>query len=225
MSEAEELEETQATTADQKAFLGQVLRKHEVVHVSVPKPDPDNPREHSERNLKVLRNSLDRYGQVVPILLDAKNDMIVSGHGTLLCIKEMGWSHVLVARRTFDSDLERQRLRDIMNRSAELAEWDFELLGKAIKGYQDDEDMSFMGWETYELGPILSGDPKLPPMPHGDGDPPPVSDKPIVVTEEQRETIGRAIRAIRQKESAPEMTEGRCIELISADYLAGAENQ
>lgn len=208
---------------DQKNFLLDLLKTAEVVEASVPQPDPNNPRVHETRNVTVIKTSLKRFGQVVPILLEAGTDVIVSGHGTLRCIKELGMGHVLVVRRKFKSKKEREQLRDMMNRSAELAEWDYELLGKAIRGYQSDENMAKLGWEQYELGPILAADWKPPPL----TDLPPNENRgtkmgqPIVVTKDQREVISRAIAKVKKDESDPSMSEGRCLELISADYLAG----
>lgn len=47
--------------------------------------------------------------------------------------------------------------------------------------------------------------------------------KPIQVTEENRETIDRAIRFVREDEEDETITEGRALELVCADFLAGAK--
>jgi hypothetical protein len=44
--------------------------------------------------------------------------------------------------------------------------------------------------------------------------------KPVVVTEEHRQTIDRAVEVIRSSEG-DELSEGRCLELACADFLAG----
>lgn len=210
------------TPEDHKSFLLELLKSAEVVPISVPKPDPKNPRVHDNRNIAVIRTSLKRYGQVEPILLDADTDVIVSGHGRLQCMKELGISHVLVVRKKFKSEKEREQLRDVMNRSAELAEWDYQLLGNAIRGYQGDENMGNLGWEQYELGPILAADWKPPPLQDLKGkDDGSQMGQPIVVTKEQREVITRAIAKVREKESDPNISDGRALELICADYIAG----
>ena len=44
---------------------------------------------------------------------------------------------------------------------------------------------------------------------------------PVRLTNEQRYIFDAACHRLRQDEGAPQMTEGRCLELIAADYLAG----
>ena len=46
--------------------------------------------------------------------------------------------------------------------------------------------------------------------------------KPIVLVEEHRVTVDRAIAVIRRSEG-DDVSEGRAVELISADFLAGVE--
>lgn len=43
--------------------------------------------------------------------------------------------------------------------------------------------------------------------------------KPVVLVEEHRVTVDRAIAVIRKSEGA-EISEGRCLELIAADFLS-----
>ena len=55
------------------------------------------------------------------------------------------------------------------------------------------------------------------------------SPTPIVVTRDQREVIERAVEAVREQHGARGLTravpEGRCLELVCADYLAGQGNE
>ena len=46
--------------------------------------------------------------------------------------------------------------------------------------------------------------------------------KPVVVTEEHRATIDRAVEVIRNSDGE-ELSEGRCVELACADFLAGVK--
>jgi hypothetical protein len=43
----------------------------------------------------------------------------------------------------------------------------------------------------------------------------------VRLTKEQRYIFDAACHRIRQDEGTPQMSEGRCLELIAADYLAG----
>ena len=46
--------------------------------------------------------------------------------------------------------------------------------------------------------------------------------KPVVLVEEHRVTIDRAIAVVRSSEG-DDVSEGRCLELISGDFLAGVD--
>ena len=46
--------------------------------------------------------------------------------------------------------------------------------------------------------------------------------KPVVLVEEHRVTIDRAIAVVRKSEG-DDISEGRALELVSADFLAGVE--
>jgi ParB-like chromosome segregation protein Spo0J len=89
-------------------------------------PDPANARKHPDRNLDQIKASLRRFGQQKPIVIDA-NNVVRAGNGTLAAAKALGWKTIAAVRSDLvKSELTAYAIAD--NRSAELAEWDAEIL-------------------------------------------------------------------------------------------------
>src|SRR5215467_80961 len=57
------------------------------------KPDPANPRRHPKKQVRQIRNSIEVFGFVVPILID-RDGNVVAGHGRLQAAKELGMTEV-----------------------------------------------------------------------------------------------------------------------------------
>jgi len=144
----------------------------------------------------------------------------VKGNGTVLAAKELGWQVIAAIETDLkrEADLTAYKIAD--NKSGDLATWDWQTLAEQIKEFPE-IDWKAHGWKDYELAPILQGE-WQPPAINGDGSANNGADKgdPILVTAEQRVTIERAIEAVREKLNDPELSEGRCVELICADYLS-----
>lgn len=93
--------------------------------------DEGNGRKHSLRNKAAIMESLRRFGQQKPIIIDSDN-VVRAGNGTLEAAKELGWDKLACLR----SDLEGNELMAYAiadNRTAELAEWDMQILVEQLK--------------------------------------------------------------------------------------------
>ena len=53
------------------------------------KPDPANPRRHSTKQIRQIARSIEAFGFVVPVLVDAELG-VISGHGRLLPVVRLG---------------------------------------------------------------------------------------------------------------------------------------
>jgi ParB-like chromosome segregation protein Spo0J len=86
-------------------------------------PDPENARQHDEKNLKAIQGSLKEFGQRKPIVI-TEAGVIVAGNGTVEAAKRLGWLEIQAVKVPKDwtpSQTKAFALAD--NRTAELASW------------------------------------------------------------------------------------------------------
>ena len=124
--------------------------------------DPANARRHSARNIDAIKSSLARFGQQKPIVIDA-NNVVRAGNGTLAAAKALGWTH-LDAVRTDLIGVEATAFAIADNRTAELAEWDTEILAGAL----GDPKIGDLAFNPDEFDKIFKREPEPEPKPPTD---------------------------------------------------------
>lgn len=110
-------------------------------------PYEGNPRDN-EAAVPAVAESLREFGWRQPIVVDA--DMtVVAGHTRLKAARRLGMETVpvVVADDLTAEQVAAYRLAD--NRTAELAEWDLDLLGQELDGLTD-LDMGRFGFDGFE---------------------------------------------------------------------------
>lgn len=116
-------------------------------------PDPSNARKHSPRNIDAIAASLHRFGQQKPIVVDSSG-VVRAGNGTLEAAKKLGWTEVAVV----ESDLEGAEMTAFAiadNRTAELAEWDDEVLAATLQALEEaDVPLADAGFTSEELAEV-----------------------------------------------------------------------
>ena len=115
--------------------------------------DPANARKHSQRNIEAIASSLRRFGQQKPIVVD-KSNVVRAGNGTLEAARHLGWDQIDVVFTTLESS-EATAFAIADNRTAELAEWNDDVLAASLQGL-DEELQAAAGYEGKELEQILS---------------------------------------------------------------------
>jgi DNA modification methylase len=113
--------------------------------------DPNNARLHSKKNLDAIKASLTQFGQRKPIVITS-DGFVLAGNGTLEAAKSLGWDHIDVTITPADWDLNTARAYALAdNRTAELAEWDENVLAKQLLELLDvDFDIEVLGFELPE---------------------------------------------------------------------------
>ena len=115
--------------------------------------DPANARKHNERNIDAIVASLARFGQQKPIVIDKAN-VVRAGNGTLQAARSLGWTHVDCVRSKLDgADASAYAIAD--NRTAELAEWDDDVLAATLEGLQLEGMLDVTGFDDDELAELL----------------------------------------------------------------------
>lgn len=182
-------------------------------------PDPDNVRLHPEKNLQAVMASLQRFGQRTAITIDADR-IIRKGNGTWEAARRLGWTHIDVA--PWDArgpDATAYAITD--NRTSELAAWDFEPLSTELGQLQAaGYDLAAIGWDEHDLAPLLAANWVPPVVDESQDTQAPPQGRPVNLTVEQRQIFDQAVHQFRQ-DTGEQLTEGRILELIAADWLAG----
>lgn len=118
------------------------------------KPDASNARKHGPRNLETIKNSLDRWGQRQPIVVQRDGMIVRAGNGRLEAAKSLGWTH-MAALVVDDTSTEAVAFAIADNRTSDLAEWDTETLASLLQSL-DDEDRDAAGYDDGELDALLA---------------------------------------------------------------------
>ena len=120
----------------------------ELISISDLTPDPANARKHGERNLKAIIDSLRAFGQQKPIVVDRRG-VVIAGNGTLEAAKRLGWEEIAIVRTQLEPT-QATAFGIADNRTAELAEWDEEVLVSLLDSL-DDETRDLMHFDQKEL--------------------------------------------------------------------------
>ena len=94
-------------------------------------------RMHTEIQVKEFARSLEMFGQIRPIVVDGKYN-IVCGNGLYLAAQSLGWSKVKVLVMNNLSEKDKKKLMIADNRIFELGVSNLEILDEFFKELQDD---------------------------------------------------------------------------------------
>lgn len=123
--------------------------KIEYVALDKLKPYEKNARKHQETDLSTIKASISEFGMSDPIGVWGKDNIIVEGHGRYLACKELGIEEVPVIHLDHLTDEQRRAYALAHNKTAEMSEWDFDLLGDELADILD-IDMSDFGFDLSE---------------------------------------------------------------------------
>lgn len=107
--------------------------------------DPQNVRKHSARNIDAIAASYRRFGQQRPIVALA-DGTVIAGNGQLAAARKLGWDAIAVVRFTDEAQARAFAIAD--NRTAELAEWEYEGLESQLKALGD---ITFLDEMAFDL--------------------------------------------------------------------------
>jgi hypothetical protein len=117
--------------------------------------DRDNARRHSERNLDAIKRSLERFGQVEPLIVQKRGRRVVGGNGRMQAMRDLGWTEADCVVLDID-DKQAKALGLALNRTAELAEWDFSQLEALIKDVLPEIPLEDLGFTKAEFEAMLT---------------------------------------------------------------------
>ena len=131
--------------------------KIEYVDLDKLKPFVDNPRNHSERNVDDILQSMKRFGWTNPIIARRDDNMVIAGHGRIEAARLNGTEQVPVIFTDFtENDAKLYSLTD--NRTSETSDWDLVALNDLVKELDEmpDIDLDDSGFTSEELDDLLA---------------------------------------------------------------------
>ena len=94
-------------------------------------PYENNPRNNDEA-VAYVAESIKQCGYCSPIIIDEDNG-ILCGHTRLKALKQLGCKEVECVRKSGMTDEQKKKYRILDNKTAEVAEWNFDLLEAELK--------------------------------------------------------------------------------------------
>jgi len=229
---------------------GQNLKIEQVALRELSLPE-QNPRKHSAENIAAIKESLRTFGQPEPILVRKADKTIIHGCGRYAAMRELKWPFcrvVFLEVSEIEADALAVTLNRTAELASwnmpELSDILDRLQSEGVS-------LSGLGWTDGQLDGLIADliPPELPsepasstltaarprigqsiPMvsqgvqgPISDDSERPTMGRPISVTKEQREIFDQALQRMKQRhaDDGPEISQGRCVEFLAADYLAG----
>ena len=101
--------------------------KIEYLPIKALKPYDKNTRKHQKKDVDNIARSIEKFGMNDPIGI-WKDNIIVEGHGRLLACKQLGMTEVPCVRLDHLTDEQRREYAIAHNATAELSEWDLDIL-------------------------------------------------------------------------------------------------
>ncbi len=130
------------------------------INIDTLKPYPNNPREHSDKQLHQIGRSINKYGFIVPPLVD-ENNTVVIGQARIDAAKKIGIKEVPVICITHLTPAQVREFRIADNKLSELSEWNIEALKNEFKGlleFDSTLDLTITGFEIAEIDTIILGE-------------------------------------------------------------------
>ena len=121
----------------------------EYVDINSITPYEHNARAHKDADVEAIKNSILKFGFKDPI--GVWHNTIVEGHGRLIAAKALGMDKVPVIRLDDLTDEQRKAYALAHNKTAELSDWDWDVLASELEELSD-FDMSEFGFDVPEIG-------------------------------------------------------------------------
>ena len=168
--------------------------KIEYLPIKALKPYEKNTRKHQKKDVDNIARSIEKFGMNDPIGI-WKDNIIVEGHGRLLACKQLCMTEVPCVRLDHLTDEQRREYAIAHNATAELSEWDLDILPDELA------ELDFSGFD-FDFGLETDGEDYSPDefgdefsLP--DGDKPEICQMTFTLHQRQKELIEYAISVVK----------------------------
>ena len=157
-----------------------------------------NNKKHPEKQIEKIVASIKEYGFKNPVLID-KNNEIIAGHGRTLAAERIGMQEVPCIDCSDLNTKQVKALRLMDNKSAELAEWDFDNIKAELEELKLEEfDIDLTGFEMADISGVEDSEEYGTEFSLPDGDKAPFQQMTFTLADAQAEFIKEAIRKIKE---------------------------
>lgn len=120
------------------------------------KLDPNNAREHPIRNIQAVKDSLSKYKQRKPIVVNVTTGVIEAGNGTWEAAKALGWQQI--AAVLVEDDPESATGYSIAdNRAGDLSQFNYEKVKLLLAAMKDPTEIPGINISFLEFLDTLGG--------------------------------------------------------------------
>ena len=144
---------TSKTHSAQKVARNERNLMIEYIDITDLRPDPQNPRLHSDEQVRQIARSIESFGFNVPVLIDTASQ-VIAGHGRWLAAKFLKMTKVPAIRIEHLSDAQRRAFLIADNRLTEKSTWDERLLAEQFEVLSTldlDFSLDITGFEIAEI--------------------------------------------------------------------------
>ena len=128
----------------------------EIVWVNVEKLTPAeyNPRRMRPSAFAKLKDSINRFGMVDPLIANENNGMVVGGHQRLRAAIDLGWTEVPVVYTPLTDD-EEKALNIALNNAEISGDWETGKLGELLTSLKDTDLLTATGFDEHQVAQML----------------------------------------------------------------------
>jgi len=123
------------------------------------RPNSQNPRVHTDKQIRQIAQSIESFGFNVPLLLD-RNLQVIAGHGRLEAAKLRGIKEVPTIQLEHLTEAQAKAFGIADNRLTENSVWNEELLAQELKSLSEvelDFSLEATGFEIGEIDAYIEG--------------------------------------------------------------------
>jgi DNA modification methylase len=151
---------------------GRSTPRLEVRYLSIDclRSNPQNPRLHSDKQVRQIARSLEAFGPIVPVLIDGSSQ-VIAGHGRIQAAQLLGLKELPTICVEHLTEAQAKAFAIADNKLTENSTWNADLLGQQLKALSEvelDFDLEATGFEIAEIDLLIEG---LSPANESDSDP------------------------------------------------------
>ena len=196
-----------------------------VVPISTVRPNTWNPKQKDTKEYERVKRGISLKGLRLPVIVRSNGAgyEIIDGEQRWTACGELGYERVII----YDAgELSDQEAQELTLWYQQQVPFDDVLLAGLLSGLNTDYanllEVPFSEEEINEYAALATFDLATYQDEYERKAFDQIEITRVSMTKQQWEIVGAAIEKVRQREDAERMSEGRALELICADYLAGA---